>query len=135
MKKLEDIPKKEIYRVPESYFDSLPGKIQARIGHRQEQPSAFYRYRLQWVLPAIAMLVVAVIWFSPTAPADVEAMLASVESDQLIAFLGDADVTTDDLVEDIAFSAEEIESIEAESYGLGLEDADLEDVELNEIEF
>ena len=31
MKKLEDIPKKEIFDVPDGYFEKLPGKIQARI--------------------------------------------------------------------------------------------------------
>jgi hypothetical protein len=34
MKKLEDIPKKTIFEVPEGYFDKLPGVIQSRIAEQ-----------------------------------------------------------------------------------------------------
>ena len=37
--KLEDLPQKEIFDVPEGYFEKLPGTIQARIAERQQPAS------------------------------------------------------------------------------------------------
>ena len=36
MKKLEEIPKKEVFKVPEGYFENLPGIIQARVAQQNK---------------------------------------------------------------------------------------------------
>lgn len=138
MKKLEDIPKKKVFDVPEGYFDSLPTRIQARLVSPAGERHIIYRYRLQYALPVMLTIAAAIFWLTPvTSKPDVERMLASVPSDQLVAFLSESDITTDDLLNNVDFSEEEIEHIEAESYGLGLEDDDLspllDDVDLENL--
>jgi hypothetical protein len=55
MKNLENIPKKNIYEVPEGYFDKLPGIIQARIAAEtpETKKSPFFLYSIRFALPAL----------------------------------------------------------------------------------
>ena len=123
MKKLENIERKQIFEVPEGYFDRLPAKIQARLVGPARERHVIYRYRLQYVLPALLVVAAVVFWLTPAATTpDVEKMLASVSSDQLVTFLTESEITTEDLLNDVEFSAEEIERVEAEAYGLVLEE-------------
>ena len=39
MKKLEDIPKKQNFEVPEGYFEKLPGIIQSRVTQQHKEKS------------------------------------------------------------------------------------------------
>jgi hypothetical protein len=135
MKKLENILKKEIFNVPEGYFDTLPGKIQARIS--KEQPAHeqvfLFRYKLQYVLPAIMLLAVGIYWFAGiNKGTDAESLLASVQTEELMAYLGESDLTTEDILETVEFNASDLEEIESEVYELDLDDLQLEDV-LNHI--
>ena len=138
MKKLDDIPKKQVFDVPEGYFDNLPAKIQARLVSPARERHFVYRYRLQYAIPVLVVLAAAIFWLTPdsTTP-DVERMLSSVSSDQLVAFLTESDITTEDLLNSVDFSEEEIARIEAEAYSLGLEEDDLspylDDIELDNL--
>ncbi|HEY0744615.1 MAG TPA: hypothetical protein VGD40_24275 [Chryseosolibacter sp.] len=122
--KLEDIPKKPIFNVPDGYFDQLPNKIQARIsGNEKPKPSFVLQYRLQYVIPAVLVLVIGLLWlFAPAASNDAESILASVESEQLVAYLNESELTTEELLEDVDFSTSEVEAIESEVYELELEE-------------
>lgn len=122
--KLEDIPKKSIFNVPEGYFDQLPGKIQARIpANRGRETSFVFKYRLQYVIPVLFIVAVGAIWFLKPQPAtDVNSLLASVDTESLVAYLNDSDLTTEDVIEEVDFSLNDIEDIETEVYQLQLED-------------
>lgn len=122
--KLEDIPKKPIFNVPDGYFDQLPHKIQARIsGNERPKTSFVFQYRLQYVIPAIFILTVGAIWlFEPGQSTDAESILASVETEQLVAYLSDSDLTTEELIEGVDFSTGDLEAIESQVYDLHLED-------------
>lgn len=132
MKKLENIPKKEIFSVPDGYFEGLPGKIQARISAENAAPqtSFIFRYKLQYALPVVILMAIGIFWFAETRqPADVDALLASVETADLVMYLdGDAEITTDDLLENVAFDATDIEAIESEVYELNMDSEELNDV-------
>lgn len=129
MKKLEDIPKKEIFQVPEGYFEGLPAKIQARIEAKKpfRERSFVFSYKLQYVLPAVALLAVGMYWFSVSSqPKDAESLLASVQTEDLIAYLNESDMTTEDLLEGVDYNSIDIEEIESEVYGLNLDTLEIE---------
>lgn len=134
--KLEDIPKKEIFNVPEGYFDGLPSKIQARIDAQKtgQQESFVFKYKLQYALPMVAILALGIFWFSQfSQTTDAESLLASVETEDLIAYLGESEITTDDVLNHVEFNSEDLEEIESEVYELQLDD-ELLDRDLNELD-
>jgi hypothetical protein len=119
MKKLEDIQKKEIFEVPDGYFEKLPGKIQTRISGSisATERSFIFRYKLQYALSFIVFVAVGIYWFSiPEQPENVESLLASVQTEQLVAYLGESDITTEDLLEHVDFNSDDLEEIESEIY-------------------
>jgi hypothetical protein len=122
MKKLEHIPKKEIFEVPDGYFERLPGNIQARIsGSISSTERRFiFRYKLPYALPLIVFVAVTVYWLSvPRQPENVESLLASVQTEQLVAYLGESDLTTEDLLEHVDFNSDDLEAIENSVYPFG----------------
>ncbi|MBL7856548.1 MAG: hypothetical protein JNM57_02575 [Cyclobacteriaceae bacterium] len=124
MKKLEEIPKKEIFTVPEGYFDKLPGIIQSRITdnskRKMERPAFFYA--LRYAVAVVLLFIVAVVWFSRNQdPADAESLLSSIQTEDLIAYLNDEDVSTDEMLEAVGFSEADLEEIEVEVYELTID--------------
>ena len=127
MKKLDDISKKTVFNVPDDYFDELPSKIQARVGELKvsSQPSVFYRYKYAFLVPALAVVVVAFVLFFQPQRKDAERILASIETEQLVAYLQETDITTEDLLENFEFNDEEIQQIESEVYKLDVTEEEL----------
>lgn len=127
MSKLEDIPKKDFFTVPEGYFDMLPLKIQARIEasepqRRIQQP--VLRYALTYALPLLVAAIV--VFFSTRSQPNAEAMLASVETAALVQYLAESELTTEDMLESVDLGAEELEALENEVYDISLEAVDTE---------
>ncbi len=121
MKKLEDIPKKNIFEVPEGYFDRLPGIIQARVS----EPSPTYGWHSSWTvslryaLPVLMMMAVGVFWYthdSLTGTEKIKFELAALNSDQLVEYLDEHELATDDLVEKIAWNANDLNDLENSVY-------------------
>jgi hypothetical protein len=140
MKKLENIPKKEVFTVPDGYFDTLRGKIQARISNEKTgyERGIIFRHKvqemkLQYALPAVVLLSLSIYWFSNTSRAtDAESLLASVQTEDLMAYLSESELTTEDILETVAFSTADLEQIESEVYELNLDALQLEDT-LNDL--
>jgi len=118
MKNLEDIPKNHPYKVPEGYFDRLTGVIQARIeaDSKLKEPAPYFRYALQYALPFVVLLIVAIFYFKPAKDQNADSLLASVSTEELIAYLEESEMTTDELIESMDFDAESVEAIESEVY-------------------
>lgn len=118
MKKLEDIPKNNPFSVPDSYFDKLPGIIQARIeAGNARKPVPYVRYALQYAVPVIALVIVAVVYLMPTPGKEsYDDILSSVSTEQLAVYLSDSDITTDEIVDAGALDEESAEAIEAEVF-------------------
>lgn len=135
MKKLEDIPKKQVFDVPEGYFEKLPGIIQARVAsqQRQEKVRPVFAYTLRYALPAVLAVALVIFWFNRQSDVmSAESILASVQTEDLVAYLSEADLTTDELLEDVVLNPDDVDQIEGEVYGFGQADEDLEDI-LDEI--
>jgi len=119
MKKLEDIPKKNFFEVPEGYFDHLPEIIQSRISVSRRAPVMIHSWTraLRYALPLTALVAAGIFWYqnysgSSSARVDVESELASIHSDQLAAYLDEHEVTMDDLVETVNWSSDELNDLE-----------------------
>jgi hypothetical protein len=118
MGKLEDIPKKQIFNTPEHYFDKLPSQIQSRVvaGKRDTGARPFFRYALQYALPLVFIAVIVYFYIRP-AP-DAVSILATVDTEDIIDYLHDSPLTTEDLLEDVEFNSADLEAIENEVYDL-----------------
>jgi len=129
MKKLEDIPKKEVFNVPEGYFDKLPGVIQARVAKPQSESSPVWGFALRYALPTVILLVVGIVWFNQTHQVvDAEQLLSSIETEDLVAYLNDSDITTEELLAEVHLSNEEAMEIEGNVYQLNLDSEALDDL-------
>jgi hypothetical protein len=118
MKKLDDIPKNHPFEVPDGYFDQLPGKIMSRIeGKKVRESNPYVRFSLQYALPAMVLVVAALFYFKPKATVSPENMLASISTEELVLYLEQTDITTDELLDEIEFDKESVEAIENEVYG------------------
>ena len=137
MKKLEDIPKNNPFKVPEGYFDKLPGMIQARISEKSDVKEAkpYFRYALQYALPVVVLAIVAVIYLIPPTTQNADALLASVSTDELVAYLEESEITTEELLEGMTLDNESVEAIESEVYFNfdELENFDELDLDLNNL--
>ena len=133
MGKLEDIPKKQFFNVPDGYFDRLPAQIQSRIASHKGDTRHYsvLRYALQYALPVL--LVAAVLFYYSSKSPGPESILASVETADLINYLQEAGLTTDDVLENIDFNSHELEALENEVYELNFQSMDDEtlDLEMN----
>jgi hypothetical protein len=127
MKKLEDIPRKNIFDVPEGYFEQLPARIQARISSgSSSRPSWSWTGAVRYALPVIVALAVFVGWWLKQEPQDAEAILASIETEQLMAYLEENGLLTDELIPYGDLTAEDAAAIENEVYGVAFDEEDLD---------
>jgi hypothetical protein len=133
MKKLEDIPKKEIFNVPDGYFDSLPSAIQARVAEKGlPSPRSTFQVALKYAIAAVVIVAGTVFWFNQSkAPLDVETMLAGIQTEDLVAYLNESDISTEELLDAANFNPEDLEDIESEVYGLDLQGLELDDLDLD----
>jgi hypothetical protein len=110
MKKLEDISKKNIFEVPDGYFEKLPGIIQARVA--KPEPTPWFVPTLKFALPIFAILAVGIFWYSSQSQNTIEEQLAAIQTEQLVAYLDDATLNFDDLTESVTWSEDDLNELE-----------------------
>lgn len=111
MKKLDDIPKKNVFDVPEGYFDRLPMRIQSRLESAQPAPATlFWRVSLRYALPVI-IAGLALAYFMRPRVNGTEELLASISDEHLVAFLAESDISENDLLEVINFDEKDADSL------------------------
>lgn len=135
MKKLEDIPKKNIFEVPDGYFEKLPAIIQSRIAGNETRSIPSFGFTLRFGVPMLMAIAVAAIFWLNRLSQDVsaESILASVETEALVAYLKESDITTDELLDIVELDAEDAGQIEESVYEFQVDESDLKDI-LNEID-
>jgi hypothetical protein len=136
MKKLEDIPKKQVFNVPDGYFEHLSSTIQARVAERDSRrATAFFTLPVvvRYALPALVLAAIGVFWFQNNpSQKDAESILASVSTEDLVAYLNDSEISTEELVNAADFDADDLDDIESEVYQLHFDDLNLDDMQLDE---
>lgn len=116
MKRLEDIPKKNLFEVPDGYFEKLPLRIQERVSSPTPAFAWFSFSVLKYALPVVVIAVAGVIWLAQSPSLTIEEQLGAIQEEQLVAYLNDSDLTTEELTEAVTFSKEDIENLEGEVY-------------------
>jgi hypothetical protein len=114
MKKLEDIPKRNIFEVPEGYFDRLPLQIQSRIEKEAPNKITLPSFSLSWqyAIPVLAIGFAAyILW--PTSKPEQDSLLASVSTEHLVAYLNETDISTEDLLEETSLNETDADSLNA----------------------
>jgi hypothetical protein len=116
MKKLDQIEKKQIFTVPDGYFDQLPLAIQERVAQKRSI-SWFSIPVLRLALPVVALLVVGIVWFKPfSSSPSIEEELSMLNESDLIAYLNESDLTSEELENTFNLSSEEIDNLEQEVF-------------------
>lgn len=118
MKRLDEIPKKTLFQVPEGYFEKLPGRIQDRISRpeRSLEVPALGKLALRYALPVV-ILGAAALFLVNKPELSPEEVIASIESEQLVAYLQDSELNTEDLLENVNLDADEIINLEIDALG------------------
>jgi hypothetical protein len=96
--KLDDLPKRNIYQVPDRYFDQLPGRVMARVREKESANNpvtmlTFWRQPLwQGALAGLALVLTFIFIYTfsfdpplPTAPSDV--LLSEVTEKEALEYL------------------------------------------------
>ena len=134
MKKLDDIPKKNIFEVPEGYFERLPGIIQTRTSASSPSPVGIpsWSRALRYAIPVVLLIGAGIFWYqnnSLSSRVNVQAELGTIQSDQLAAYLDDHELTTEDLVETVTWSSDDLNDLENAVYsGLDVPHRQLEEI-------
>ena len=129
MKKLEDIPKSDIFKVPDGYFDALPSIIQARVTKKEKEWLPVFRLSLKYALPVV-VVAFGLFWFlnNGNGATTTEELLASISSDDLIEYIQDADISTEDLLESIDYTQINADSLELYDSNVLMNPDDLTDI-------
>lgn len=114
MKKLEDIPKKDLFKAPDGYFDKLPGIIQARLA--KPEPKSMWVPVLKFALPVLALVTVGIFWFSNPTVQSLENELAGINTEQLIAYLDNTEIVWEDTEEESEWSEDDLLELEDRVY-------------------
>ncbi|CAN5322886.1 hypothetical protein BH09BAC3_BH09BAC3_12330 [soil metagenome] len=131
MKKLEDIPKKDLFEAPEGYFDKLPGILQARVAESAQKPGwvLLFQGSLKYALPVVAIGVAAVIYLNKSEEQSAESLLASIDSTELVAYLEESDISTDELMDGVALDDDEANAIQGNTTDeVNLDETDIEEL-------
>ncbi len=131
MKRLEDIPKKQNFKVPDGYFDELSMRIQARIeaGQPKYKVSLSYgKLALRYALPVVLVGVISVaLWNNYSAKnEDPMAALENIPAGQLLAYLESDEISTDDIMEHAAFSNSTVDEMQKQYDGIS--DSELDEL-------
>jgi len=125
MKKLDDIPKKNIFEVPDGYFDRLPMKIQARAEITKETHSIpVWNLAVRYALPIVIVGFALVYFFKPRAH-QTEELLAEVSNEHLVAYLSETDINLNDLLEIANFNEFDADSLNQHLHNTLLGDFDV----------
>ena len=128
MKKLEEIPKKVIFEVPEGYFDKLPGVIQSRIAEKNpvRERTSYFALSLRYALPALVLITASFFVYQNyynSHESDAESILASIDSQDLVDYLDEDDISIEDILENV--NATEINPDELNTMELDFSEVDL----------
>lgn len=116
MKRLEDIPKKNIFETPEGYFDELPNIIQTRVAEKSTaSPIPSFGLVLRYAIPVVVVAFTLFFVFrqNDTIGSPNE-MLATVSSEELTYYLIESDFTTDELLDLVDLSDSDIDALNGE---------------------
>lgn len=122
---LNQIDRKNLFEVPDAYFEKLPEIIQSKAiksEKRLEWLPTIPAYVKWGIVPALVLAFTYILWFSPTdKDLTAEELLATVDTEDIIEYLNTEDYNTDDLIENIEWEGVNLE----EELPIELEEEDI----------
>ena len=128
MKKLDDIPRTNIYEVPDGYFEGLPTIIQSRLSDQnQRNPSFRWALAGKFAIPALVIMTTAgIFWYQYEGSSNnPQKMIESVSSQNLISFLQESEISEEELLHSVDLDNSDVESLSTDSWN-NLDASDLE---------
>ena len=129
--KLDELPKKEVYSVPENYFNELPSIIQARVieSEKAASPQLIWSSALRYALPVLALIMMLVYFGTriKNSDIDVQAMIDEIPTEELISYITESEITTDELLSLIDLNELDVDGMVDENIEL-LNDSEWDDL-------
>ncbi|MEM7549746.1 MAG: hypothetical protein AAF363_08730 [Bacteroidota bacterium] len=98
---IESLKKSNIHRTPDGYFEDLPVRVMSKV--EEQKPKTWFLEIptfVRWPVAAIpAMAVLIFFIFNDNNELTNEELLASIETEDLIAYLESSDLSTDELID------------------------------------
>jgi len=135
--KLEEFPRENMFKVPDGYFDELPGIIQERVTMKPETSN----WREVFLTPAngwkaaLAVAVIALllvfsgVFNSNTYKGSVEDILAEVSLEDLIEYVEYSDISTEEILAELDFSDYEMNYLMGDDIQL-LDEGEYEELDM-----
>lgn len=132
--RLEGLPKENIFKVPDRYFEELPGIIQARV---TEKPSAISWQALftpanGWKVALATVVVALVLVFSGVfnrTGGTVDELLADVSLEDLLEYVEYSDISTDEILAELDLSEYKMEFLMGDDIKL-IDDFEIENLDI-----
>jgi hypothetical protein len=135
--KLEEFPRENMYKVPDGYFDELPGIIQQRVTKKSESsgwreiflnPDNGWKAALAVAVIALVM-VFSGVFNNKTYEGSVEDILAEVSLEDLIQYVEYSDISTEEILAELDFSDYEMNYLMGEDIQL-LDESEYEELDM-----
>lgn len=112
--------KKNIYQVPDDYFEKLPQIIQSKAVQPSRTKERGFVYALRYAVPVVLIVMVALITLinrpdNTSGIEGVQGALSEVSTEDLIQFLSESDITVDEILAEVDMSVVEFEFEEEET--------------------
>jgi hypothetical protein len=134
MNPLENIPKKQIFEVPEGYFERLPQVVQSRTTQVQHSPGMPYlRIAVRYALPLVLLGASLWFWLMPAQKQSAESLLADIHTEELIRYLVETDMELDDILLTTELENLAADGVEDEVYSLFQEEYHTDEDLLNQL--
>ena len=103
---LQDIEPKQLFSVPENYFEQLPAAIQERIGGQKEKTIfwlfPWVRYSLTVASLVLVLLCGYIFYFSDRQTNKPDAVLSDLSNQEIVDYLRQSEVTQYEVIETAA---------------------------------
>lgn len=100
---LKDFKKENVFKIPEDYFQTFSDRLEKRILERSDQKTSVIpieRRAVRWAVAAsLALLIGFGIFRIISQTRSTEEILSSIPSSDLIAYLKDTDLSTDEVLD------------------------------------
>lgn len=131
--KLDSIEKRNVYTVPDRYFEELQANIQAKaVAKKPFYKLPAFSLGLKLAVPTafvVLFMIYSGVFKSDQLPVGyLDTMLSKVTTDDLIAYLEDSDISTQEIIDHVSF-----DDITLESETDILNSGDLDDIDINEM--
>lgn len=112
--RLEDIKKQQVFtEPPEGYFARLPGIIQAKTANKPVRKAWLYWVRVLRLVPLAAVVVLIALYSGllnkKESGPGLDELLSEVTTDEIIQYLEDMDLTSEEILEEVDLMALSLE--------------------------